>query len=113
MTVLGLAVLGLGVALLALPGPGVLVIALGFLILSTEYDWARRRFEIARDKAADLARPGRRQAVVDGAEHPRRRSDSSPPGSLWGTVLRAAVLQLVDRRQPHLRRPGWRWRRSS
>lgn len=46
---------GLGIALLALPGPGVLVVALGFLILSTEYDWARRRFETARDKAAELA----------------------------------------------------------
>jgi uncharacterized protein (TIGR02611 family) len=55
VTVVGLAVLGLGIALLALPGPGVLVIALGFLILSTEYEWARRRFEFARDKAADLA----------------------------------------------------------
>ncbi|HEX4430973.1 MAG TPA: PGPGW domain-containing protein [Frankiaceae bacterium] len=55
VTVLGAAVLGLGVVLLALPGPGVLVIALGFLILSTEYDWARRRFESARRTAADLA----------------------------------------------------------
>jgi hypothetical protein len=55
VTALGVAVLGLGIALLALPGPGVLVIALGFLILSSEYDWARRRFESARGKAADLA----------------------------------------------------------
>src|SRR5580704_2021122 len=55
VTVLGVAVLGLGVVLLALPGPGVLVIALGFLILSTEYDWARRRFESARRQAAALA----------------------------------------------------------
>ncbi|HEX4019406.1 MAG TPA: PGPGW domain-containing protein [Frankiaceae bacterium] len=55
VTVFGAAVLGLGIVLLALPGPGVLVIALGFLILSTEYDWARRRFEYARRKAADLA----------------------------------------------------------
>lgn len=55
VTVLGVAVLGLGIALLALPGPGVLVIALGFLILSSEYDWARRHFESARRKAANLA----------------------------------------------------------
>ena len=46
MTVVGVAVLALGIALLALPGPGVLVIALGFFILSSEYEWARRRFEI-------------------------------------------------------------------
>lgn len=55
VTVVGVAVLGLGVVLLVLPGPGVLVIALGFLILSTEYEWARRRFESARQKAAELA----------------------------------------------------------
>jgi hypothetical protein len=55
VSVLGAAVLGLGIVLLALPGPGVLVIALGFLILSTEYDWAMRRFESARRTAADLA----------------------------------------------------------
>jgi uncharacterized protein (TIGR02611 family) len=55
VTLVGLAVLGLGIALLALPGPGVLVIALGFFILSAEYEWARRYFETARKKAADLA----------------------------------------------------------
>ena len=55
VTVVGLAVLGLGIALLALPGPGVLVIALGFLILSSEYEWARRYFDVARQKASDLA----------------------------------------------------------
>jgi hypothetical protein len=55
VTVAGVAVLGLGIALLALPGPGVLVIALGFLILSVEYEWARRYFEMARQKASDLA----------------------------------------------------------
>ncbi|MCM3884696.1 PGPGW domain-containing protein [Frankia sp. R82] len=55
VTVLGLAVLGVGIALLALPGPGFLVIALGFFILSLEYEWARSRFEQARSKAADLA----------------------------------------------------------
>jgi uncharacterized protein (TIGR02611 family) len=55
LTAVGAAVLVLGVALLALPGPGFLVVALGFFILSLEYPWARRRFELARRKAADLA----------------------------------------------------------
>jgi hypothetical protein len=55
VTVLGAAVLGFGIVLLALPGPGILVIALGFFILSWEYDWARKRFETARRTAADLA----------------------------------------------------------
>jgi hypothetical protein len=55
VTVVGVAVLAVGVALLALPGPGVLVIALGFFILSMEYEWARARLEKARKSAADLA----------------------------------------------------------
>ena len=55
LTLLGAAVLGLGAAMLVLPGPGFLVVALGFFILGLEYDWARTRFEAARQKAADLA----------------------------------------------------------
>jgi hypothetical protein len=55
VTSVGLAVLGLGIAMLALPGPGFLVVALGFFILSLEYEWARSRFESARQKASDLA----------------------------------------------------------
>ncbi|CAO5180407.1 Transmembrane protein (PGPGW) [Frankia sp. AiPs1] len=55
LTVLGVAILGIGIAMLVLPGPGFLVVALGFFVLSLEYDWARERFERARQKAADLA----------------------------------------------------------
>ncbi|MGF7236696.1 MAG: PGPGW domain-containing protein [Frankia sp.] len=55
VTVAGVAVLALGGVLLVAPGPGFLVIALGFFILSVEYEWARRQFEYAREKAADLA----------------------------------------------------------
>ncbi|MBL7496416.1 PGPGW domain-containing protein [Frankia sp. CNm7] len=55
LTVLGVAILGLGAAMLVLPGPGFLVVALGFFVLGLEYDWARERFEAARQKAADLA----------------------------------------------------------
>jgi uncharacterized protein (TIGR02611 family) len=63
VTVVGVAVLALGVVLLAAPGPGFLVVALGFFILSLEYEWARRRFETARDKAADLANKAAASAV--------------------------------------------------
>jgi uncharacterized protein (TIGR02611 family) len=55
VTIVGVAVVAGGIPLLALPGPGVLVIALGFLILSTEYDWARRPLKITQRKAAELA----------------------------------------------------------
>jgi uncharacterized protein (TIGR02611 family) len=42
VTVIGLSVLGCGVALIVLPRPGVLVISLGLAILATEFLWARK-----------------------------------------------------------------------
>lgn len=55
ITALGGILIALGAVLLVAPGPGFLVIALGLLVLGTEYDWARRRFAQVRDKAVDLA----------------------------------------------------------
>lgn len=40
--VLGSTVLLAGIALLVLPGPAILVIPLGLVILATEFAWARR-----------------------------------------------------------------------
>jgi hypothetical protein len=40
-----------GIALLVLPGPGLLVIILGLGILATEYVWAERLLRMAKDKA--------------------------------------------------------------
>lgn len=42
VAVLGLSVLLVGVALLALPGPALVVIPMGFGILAIEFEWARR-----------------------------------------------------------------------
>jgi len=42
VAVVGTGVLLAGVALIVLPGPAVLVIPLGFLILATEFHWARK-----------------------------------------------------------------------
>ncbi|GAA1790673.1 hypothetical protein GCM10009795_040400 [Nocardioides hankookensis] len=41
VTVGGPLVIAAGVAMLVLPGPGLVVIALGFALLALEYDWAR------------------------------------------------------------------------
>ena len=51
IAVVGAAVLAAGVALLVLPGPGFLVIAAGFAILATEFDWAQRALERTRERA--------------------------------------------------------------
>ena len=45
----GATVVATGIALLVLPGPGLLVIALGIGILATEFAWARRSLHRGRE----------------------------------------------------------------
>lgn len=49
VAVVGATVVATGVALLVLPGPGLLVIALGVGILATEFAWARRSLHRGRE----------------------------------------------------------------
>ena len=61
VTVVGAALVLLGVAMLVLPGPGILVVALGFAVLGTEYAWAAAALERTKRAAAHaggLARGG-------------------------------------------------------
>ena len=48
----GLAVLGAGLAMLVMPGPGIIVILLGLAILATEFAWAERALDRTTTKAA-------------------------------------------------------------
>ena len=57
VSVVGLAVVVAGLVLLVLPGPGIVVVVLGFAILGTEYAWAAAALERTK-RAADAA--GRR-----------------------------------------------------
>jgi hypothetical protein len=57
----GFAMLGIGLALIPLPGPGGLVIAGGLGLLSAEFEWARQVRDRARDVAALARRQFRRQ----------------------------------------------------
>jgi putative ATPase len=63
--VVGILVVVAGAALLVLPGPGVVVIAIGLAMLALQFDWAERM----------LAR------AVDQASGPARRPPSPPPPS--------------------------------
>jgi uncharacterized protein (TIGR02611 family) len=51
VTIAGFAVLLAGLAMLVLPGPGIVVIIAGLAILATEYVWAQRLLRIAKEKA--------------------------------------------------------------
>ncbi len=55
VTAVGLAVVVVGVLLLVLPGPGLLVVIAGLALLATEYEWARRLLERAREKSRSAA----------------------------------------------------------
>ncbi len=50
--VVGTIVVLAGIALLPLPGPGMLVIIVGLIILAQEFEWAERLLDIAVEKAA-------------------------------------------------------------
>ncbi len=49
--VIGFTMITIGVALLILPGPGLIVIGLGLLILSAEFVWAKRALDRMKDEA--------------------------------------------------------------
>lgn len=48
--VVGTTVLLLGIAMLVLPGPGLLVIPTGLAILAAEFAWARKWLRVVRAK---------------------------------------------------------------
>jgi hypothetical protein len=52
---LGFTVLGAGIAMLALPGPGVIVIVVGLAILATEFAWAERALDKTLGRASQAA----------------------------------------------------------
>jgi tellurite resistance protein TerC len=52
--VVGGTVLGLGVALIVLPGPAFLVIPAGLAILATEFVWARRLLRYGKERGSRL-----------------------------------------------------------
>jgi uncharacterized protein (TIGR02611 family) len=50
VTVVGVAVIAVGIVLLPLPGPGWLIIFAGLGLLATEYEWAARLLAWVRDR---------------------------------------------------------------
>ncbi len=54
---IGFTILGIGVALLILPGPAILVIPLGLTILASELIWARRLLTKIKTSANTLKEP--------------------------------------------------------
>jgi uncharacterized protein (TIGR02611 family) len=75
VTVAGLVLLAAGLAMMVLPGPGVVVIIAGLAVLATEYVWAQRMLNYAKQKAEQaknkvLRRGGEPAPASDTAEVP-------------------------------------------
>ena len=86
VTVAGVVLLAGGVALMVLPGPGILLIAAGLAVLATEYVWARRLVGKAKDSAAKA----QKEAV---ASTPRT---SMTVAFALGTIAVAVLMLVVD-----------------
>lgn len=53
VAITGFTVVIVGIALLVLPGPGILVIIAGLAILAIEFEWARRHQDRIKNKFKD------------------------------------------------------------
>lgn len=58
ISIAGVLLLAAGVAGLVLPGPGLLIMFVGILVLSLEFEWAEKRVDFVRDKAMEAAEYG-------------------------------------------------------
>ena len=58
LTVLGWLLVLAGIAALVLPGPGLVLLFVGLLVLSQQYEWAERRVEPVRLRALQSAADG-------------------------------------------------------
>lgn len=78
VTVVGGALVVGGLAMLVLPGPGILVVAIGFAVLGTEYAWAAVAFDRTKKTATQAGHVAKRAARSAGRGlDPRRGRKSS------------------------------------
>jgi len=93
VTIVGVALLLLGAAMMVLPGPGILVIVAGLALLATEYVWARKMLKTAQAQAEKV-----QEAAV---ASPVRTAGTL----LFGVVLLGVGLAMVFLRDVDL--PFW------
>lgn len=74
ISVVGAAFVLGGLAMLVLPGPGILVVAIGFGILGTEYAWAATALEHTKKGAAKAGRVAKGAIKGAGRKVARRPS---------------------------------------
>lgn len=78
--VVGTTVIAFGAALLVLPGPGLLFIALGLSILASEFIWSRRFLRRVRHETTRLAKTSRESlGMRSNMKNQTEKDDSSSP----------------------------------
>ena len=93
VTVLGVALLGVGVVLLVLPGPGLLLVLAGLVVLASEFPGLERYVDPVRTRAM--------KAAEDSVSSPLRIAGSVTAGLL---LIAAGVVWGT---QPSLPLGGW------
>lgn len=78
----GFTICGAGLIMLVLPGPGILVIFLGLVVLSTEYAWAERALERTPALQTPQAASTPRVRHVSVSQCPPLRSSPAAQSSL-------------------------------
>jgi uncharacterized protein (TIGR02611 family) len=98
VTVVGFALVALGLVMLVLPGPGIVVVVIGFAVLGTEYVWAaamlertKRAAEWAGQKAKSAASTAGRTAMGATRSVGRRVRGQGPGDTTIGGVTAGAV----------------------
>ena len=79
IAVIGGTVVLIGLALLVLPGPGMVVIPLGLAILATEFIWARRLLRELRRRAGVAVNGAKRWFGGRPSESMMRKTDDDDP----------------------------------
>lgn len=75
VTVVGGFLVLAGMAMLVLPGPGILVVVAGFAVLGTEYAWAAHALDRTRSAAESAGRVAKSTAGRAGRAVRRRRNE--------------------------------------
>lgn len=73
VSLIGAALVAAGLAMLVLPGPGILIVALGFAVLGTEYAWAATALTHTKKTAERAGRVAKGAATTAGRRFRARR----------------------------------------
>jgi uncharacterized protein (TIGR02611 family) len=74
VSIFGMTVLLIGIAMIVLPGPAIVVIPIGLAILATEYAWARHWLTVIRESAEKGANKFKIRSLFSRKAKPDKKS---------------------------------------